>query len=808
MFIQRFQYVFLVIFTVLVLSSCSGGGDDAGSSGTPVGSGGIEGTLLDAKILGVTYTCDGMTHITDTEGKFLCQSYPIVFSIGPIEIGQITELGVDLFVLPQDLLGIARSNLDDATLLNLLIFLQSLDEDGDLSNGIEISQATRDALFEQDGTPVHIRELSGGEINLRLVGLGKNVVLVDSAVEHLSAVMQQYIDPCAAIGDREIVTVKNLREGVVIHYVEADSVTMSHGEPAHGYAMIDVRTHDSVAVTYYPDMGFMGTDQFDYTIGTCTKTMDVTVLEAFPQEEKRDFVAFSFKDAVNGCQFWKSDGTAVGTQMIKALDNVYLICDARQGQEDFLVNGRYLFNIYDYGHKVEKMYSISRDDIEHINYRMQGDNTITLPSDRNVQVHQDSVFLTSYDSSVPTPLVVKGYARDLIYYVAYSPSAINDPVNGFASGYLPWRATGHPPVTIEVPWAIPESSPSRSTGAGVVSSIFYPEGDIYNRWWTYWRNMFGQWGGTAENMMLLRTFTGDGVDGDYIRSEFVEMGDYVYYFVRYAYPNNTKLYLFKDEKLNDVPKEYFPGVEMEDSNVTTSVIAMTAFDKKLYIGIRDYISDVSGVYVSDGSAIAPHRIDSSNHHIVKKFFELDGTLYFTGSMEDNATNSIFKIEGEQITRVFSAPVEGGRTYQIRMSALAGNKLFFVMEQPRSNDRGLRVFDGKNNYYLEHNYPAGEHYIWSLKEINGKLFGAYGPQDELFMVDPDKIVFDRNVDRTVVIKEGDIVNERAGYMKYPLNANAILYRTGITDDGFNLLSNKVFKYDILADESTLLADESL
>ncbi len=169
----------IVIFTVLGCGSADSVGAD-GSSG-----GGTKGYLVDSPIAGVSYSCAGvqkLAYITDATGRFECtsvNSWPIIFSIGTLGIGQIVELPSDGKVYPQDLLDIDRSNFTDTRLIALTQLLQSLDDDGSYDEVININKSTSDK-FGNYG--VMFRE---SQIDEYIAAAG--VVLIDPkiAVDHL-----------------------------------------------------------------------------------------------------------------------------------------------------------------------------------------------------------------------------------------------------------------------------------------------------------------------------------------------------------------------------------------------------------------------------------------------------------------------------------------------------------------------------------------------------------------------------------------------------------------------------------------------
>ena len=128
----------------LLLSAC-GGGDDAVTPVTPevpktplVGS--ATGVLTDSAVQGVAYTTSsGVVGTTNALGQFTYNpSDTVSFQLGALALGSVPAASL---VTPLEL---AAGNADK--LQNLLVLLQSLDDDGDASNGIKIAPATAAAV--------------------------------------------------------------------------------------------------------------------------------------------------------------------------------------------------------------------------------------------------------------------------------------------------------------------------------------------------------------------------------------------------------------------------------------------------------------------------------------------------------------------------------------------------------------------------------------------------------------------------------------------------------------------------------------
>lgn len=117
------------------LSGCLDGGS---------GSSKVSGQLLDSAVEGVSYKGAFSSGTTTADGSFTCQSGEnIGFSVGGIALGSTACAGT---VTPLQLGNVASWSGNDNVVNNTLLFLQSLDEDDNPSNGIRITSAVASAL--------------------------------------------------------------------------------------------------------------------------------------------------------------------------------------------------------------------------------------------------------------------------------------------------------------------------------------------------------------------------------------------------------------------------------------------------------------------------------------------------------------------------------------------------------------------------------------------------------------------------------------------------------------------------------------
>lgn len=128
------------IFLCAILYACGGGGGGGGSS-APQAPSISTGTFVDSPVMGVQYETATQSGITNSAGEFsYIEGETVTFSLGGIELGTAPA---DEEVTPLDLLG--AEDMDDAIskgvadqLVNMLVFLQSLDRDHNPDNGIDL----------------------------------------------------------------------------------------------------------------------------------------------------------------------------------------------------------------------------------------------------------------------------------------------------------------------------------------------------------------------------------------------------------------------------------------------------------------------------------------------------------------------------------------------------------------------------------------------------------------------------------------------------------------------------------------------
>ncbi len=167
-------FLFSIASALFLLGGC--GSTDSSTTSTA-----YSGQVIDSYVSDMEYSCaDGKESITGSLGEFSCEQLPVRFKIGGVVFGEVATLPVDRQVFPQDMIGVARSDVRDARIVAMATFLQSSDEDQNSSNGIRIRAQVREALQNRN-------EFFDAE-KLLEYATDANVTLLDenSSVEHLS----------------------------------------------------------------------------------------------------------------------------------------------------------------------------------------------------------------------------------------------------------------------------------------------------------------------------------------------------------------------------------------------------------------------------------------------------------------------------------------------------------------------------------------------------------------------------------------------------------------------------------------------
>lgn len=162
--------------TAAALTACGGGGGAASASGPTAVA-----TFIDAPVEGLSYRSASRSGLTDSHGNFpYTPGETITFSVGNLVLGSVTVTGNK--VTPLQIVPDAASA-SDPRVTRILRALQTLDSDGDLANGIQISAWAREVASLKTQVRLDDADTTDAEVKERLPG-GDYTRTEDEARQH------------------------------------------------------------------------------------------------------------------------------------------------------------------------------------------------------------------------------------------------------------------------------------------------------------------------------------------------------------------------------------------------------------------------------------------------------------------------------------------------------------------------------------------------------------------------------------------------------------------------------------------------
>ena len=167
---------------------CGGGGSSSTNTSdvTPPSIGNITGKFIDSEVQGLNYKCGDKSGTTNTKGEFTCTTLSDVsFFLGTYPIGTAKAVAR---ITPETLYPT-----NSQAVTNILRLLQTLDKDGDPSNGITLDQ-DKVKLLKANSTSI-TSKTSAEFDNISSV-IGKSLVSEQDAQDHFATrnFTQAYLD--------------------------------------------------------------------------------------------------------------------------------------------------------------------------------------------------------------------------------------------------------------------------------------------------------------------------------------------------------------------------------------------------------------------------------------------------------------------------------------------------------------------------------------------------------------------------------------------------------------------------------------
>ena len=155
----------------------------------------IDGQAIDGAIIGMRYeTSSGLSGTTGANGAFTFDlEDQVSFYVGAVFVGSVEAAATEIIgkIFLQDIAGVGLENITNDYVENLAIFLQTLDEDGDPYNGIQITEEMHE-LFADDA--IDLAALTKEELVQLLVDKDLEPVDEASAMQHVMDMLRQHAD--------------------------------------------------------------------------------------------------------------------------------------------------------------------------------------------------------------------------------------------------------------------------------------------------------------------------------------------------------------------------------------------------------------------------------------------------------------------------------------------------------------------------------------------------------------------------------------------------------------------------------------
>jgi hypothetical protein len=185
---RRMTRIALTCALAATLAACGGGSSTSDTASKT-------GYFIDSAVQGLQYQSGSHSGVTGSDGAFQYEEgQPVTFSIGSLELGRVTVTNSRVF--PVDLIAGAKDETHPKVSLMAQI-LQTLDSDGDASNGITITDGTRQALNQvvslASADPAQAAATLTGLLATATQGRATTLVAASTAQSHLKAnLVQEY----------------------------------------------------------------------------------------------------------------------------------------------------------------------------------------------------------------------------------------------------------------------------------------------------------------------------------------------------------------------------------------------------------------------------------------------------------------------------------------------------------------------------------------------------------------------------------------------------------------------------------------
>lgn len=309
----RYLCIHLVVLCVIssIIVSCSGeGGSNGESSGTAENK---TGTFEDSLVNGLKYVADNAEGLTEL-GKFEYRDGDsISFFIGDVRLGSTVLAKAKM--TPMDLVPEANQDLENDTLTNIARLLQCLDLNGDLTDGIEITESMHN-------------EIEGRNLNFaQSVEQFESSVTVESIFNSLSAIgvysekREITSRTCESVREhlrfqKDAATLNVSNESYQTECAEEDNINLPFNYDQNVSSFKIIATHPTYTVESY---------NCDADFTSCDLSGDTSYSFDNPGTFKLFDDGNTYFEAIREASWWQPNGMSVRINQGDTIDEIHYI---------------------------------------------------------------------------------------------------------------------------------------------------------------------------------------------------------------------------------------------------------------------------------------------------------------------------------------------------------------------------------------------------------------------------------------------------------------------------------------------------
>ncbi|PLY07660.1 MAG: hypothetical protein C0625_05645 [Arcobacter sp.] len=213
-----FKNMIILFISIFVFIACGSGGSSSGvGMVSSITSSDQTAKLIDSPIAGVDYKTESKSGITASDGSFDYSSSDksVTFKIGSLLLGtlDLSKLNNDKNILVSEVLGLERTNTSDTNLKKVLRFIQSLDDDNNPANGINITDDIKANITDTSD----IKNLDIDSLGALVLKTGKSLISEVDALKHYTEVLKNSFN--MNIDENDLSSGKIKNSGFLSHYL-------------------------------------------------------------------------------------------------------------------------------------------------------------------------------------------------------------------------------------------------------------------------------------------------------------------------------------------------------------------------------------------------------------------------------------------------------------------------------------------------------------------------------------------------------------------------------------------------------------